>query len=150
MLAVIDFQWSQSQRSKAQPLQMEGRGEVPALSGLVSSRVIIARTTLPPNYRGYLLSYGVTVRSPSFDYSGNIAFSLLIGDTPYFSNETGQWTGERGSVASPLPIFLQFDGPKTLTFIATRLIDSAQADTVDFIATGLFIPLAQEQQLHCP
>jgi hypothetical protein len=150
MLAIIDFGWTQSQRSKAQPLQMEGRGEVPALANVAASRVVVARTKIPANYRGYLLSYGVTVRSPNFDYSGNIGFSLLIGDTPYFSNETGQWTLERGSVASPLPIFIQFDGPKFITFIATRLIDSAQPDTVDFSATGLFIPMQQEKSLNCP
>ncbi len=150
MLAIIDFGWTQSQRSKAQPLQMEGRGEVIALANLPTSRTVIARTTIPANYRGYLLSYGVSVRSPGFSYSGNLGFSLLIGDTPYFSNETGQWTLERGSVASPLPIFIQFDGPKTLTFIATRLIDSAQADTVDFSASGLFIPMSQEKSLNCP
>ncbi len=150
MLAIIDFGWTQSQRSKAQPFQMEGRGLVPALSGVLGSRVVVASTEVVGNYRGYLLSYGVTVRDPAYDYSGAIAFSLLVGDTPYFSNQTGQWTLERGSVANQTPIFIQFDGPKKVTFIATRLIDSPQPTYVDFSASGLFIPLSQEPSLHCP
>ncbi len=149
MMFSINPGWKPSQRAKAFPFIMEGRGEVPAAAG-IASRTVIAEATIEGNYRGYLLNYGVSVRTPGFDYSGNLGFSLLIGSTPYFSNRTGQWTAERGSVASPLPCFIQVEGRQKLTFSATRLINSAQPDTVDFICTGLFIPANQEPGVNCP
>ncbi len=146
----IDPGWSQSQRSKAMPFQMEGRGEVAAAIGLTTSTIVIARAEVPGTYRAYILGYGVTVRDPTYDYSGSLGFSLLIGQTPYFANDAGQWTGQRGSVENLIPVFIQTDGEKQIKFQARRLVASAQATVVDFLLVGLMIPIEQEKNTHCP
>ncbi len=146
----IDPGWSQSQRSKALPFQMEGRGEVAAAVGVAGSTMVIAETTVPGTYRAYILGYGVTVRDPTYDYSGSLGFSLLIGQTPYFANNAGQWTGQRGSVENLIPVFIQTDGEKLMRFQARRLVASAQATVVDFLLVGLMIPIEQEKRLNCP
>lgn len=139
--------WTFEQRKQANPFIMEGRGVVPAVAGPSTSTVIIAEASLQGNYRGVITNYGVTVRDPAFDYSGNIGFSLLLGETPFYTNQSGQWTNERGSVANPWETMISFDGPKNLRFIATRLITSPLPTTVDFCAFGLWFPMALDKTM---
>ena len=137
MLTTITIDMSANERAKCLPFVLEGRAEVGTALG---SKVNVASTVVPLGYVAYLLAYGVTVRDPTYDYSGSLQFAL----TPMMDNTNGNWTLQRGSVAAPIPTLIQFLPGNTVLFTATRLVASAIAQTVDFFGTGFMRPADSE------
>lgn len=137
MFLSINIDMSANERAKCLPFVLEGRGEVGAALG---SRSNVASTQVPLGYVAYLLAYGVTVRDPTYDYSGSLQFAL----SPLMDNTNGNWTLQRGSVASPIPTVIQFLPGNTVLFTATRVVASAIAQTVDFLGIGFMRPADSE------
>jgi hypothetical protein len=144
-------------RRNIRPLVVEGRGEVNALAKNQPNGVVVAKTNVLATYVGYILCYGVTVRTqpgqPEYDWSGSIGFNLAVAQGPVIDNISaaggnGFWTLQRGSVLQPIPTLIRVDGNQGIQFIAKRLVDAAQAQTVDFFASGIQIPEQGDCELH--
>lgn len=143
MYVSLDIDHAQAFYDNAMPIQWEGRGEVPILVG---AAIVIAQTKLPQTYDGVILSYGVTVRDPTYEYTGTLSFQILINGNPMLDNGTGPWTLQRGSVTAPIPTLIKVPMNAQLTFVATRLLVSALPQTVDFSAQGWMKPRDMKKQ----
>ena len=129
----------------AQPFLMEGRVEIGAA---IADWATVATTTLSSTAYGKLLSYGVTVRDPAYEYTGTLAFRLMLNGAPFITNtngtvtagQDGSWTLERGSVVNQLPTLIHLSDGSTIVFQARRVSVAALAQTVDFSACGWTAP----------
>lgn len=137
MFLTLDIGTTAYERGQCLPFVLEGRGEVAAAVG---SSTVVASTTVPGGYVAYLLAYGVTVRDPTYDYSGSLSFQL----SPMIDNTSGIWTLQRGSVAAPIPTLIQFLPNAQVQFSARRSVASALAQTVDFLGVGFMRPALAE------
>ena len=125
------------------PFLLEGRLTVPATVGTF---VNVVTNTLPAAYRAVIVGYGVSVRDPSYDWSGAISFRLLTNASPFGDNNTGSWTTQRGSVENLMPCYIETSIGAVVSFQAKRAIASASPVpyVVDFLATGIMIPVGAE------
>lgn len=149
MFQTVDLIIPAAWRRNIRPLVVEGRGEVLATVKAQPTPVVVASTKVLATYVGYILCYGVTVRTspgqPEYDWSGALGFNLAVAQGPVVDNisaagGTGFWTLQRGSVLHPIPTLIRVDGNQGIQFLCKRMVDAAQAQTVDFFASGIQIP----------
>lgn len=139
MFGVIPFLPKHVDPDRVLPLIVDGQG---TLAAPAASSVTVASTGLLSSYVGLILTMGVTVRSvPEYEYTGNIVFSLRINQSPFLDNNRGTWTAQRGSVATPVPVWIRVPLSGLITFTATRTdTPAAQPQTIAFLATGIMWP----------
>ena len=124
------------------PFILDGQASV----GIAASATVdIASTTLQPGYMAVILSLGVTVRVvPEYEYTGALIFSLNIDAAPFIDNNSGNWTAQRGSVASPMPTYIRTRPGSKVVFKTTRnSVAVALPQTVAFLATGIMFPVGK-------
>jgi len=148
MFLSLDISPATAIRSRIRPFLLEGRGSIPAATG---AAVIVCSTQVLPNYNAYILAYGVSVRdTPEYQYTGSLAFSLYVNGGPYLDNNSNaSWTLQRGTVDHPIPTLIQTQSGGIIQFLCQRVVATAQASTVDFIALGWQIPADVEPTKNC-
>ena len=122
------------------PFILDGQASVGIAA---SASTDIASTVLQPGYMAIILAIGVTVRVvPEYEYTGALIFSLNIDAAPFIDNNSGNWTAQRGSVASPMPTYIRTRAGSKVVFKATRnSVAVAQPQTIAVLATGIMFPV---------
>lgn len=118
------------------PLTINGRATV--TGAVLSTPFQAVQSKMQPGWFAVILGYGVTVRdtAPVYDWGGSLKFQLLIDGAPFLDNNSGVWTGQRGSCENPLPTFIQCPNGASITFNVFRAIAYATTSVVDFVAYG--------------
>ncbi len=142
MLAAIDLPGNQFFPT-AIPILWDGRAE---LAATLNATVTVATLQLQTTYIGLIFAFGITVRDPTYDYSGSIQFNLIVNNAPFMGSPIGPWTLQRGSVSSLIPTLIKLPMAALVSLTATRIVASALAQTIDFMATGLTLPRDSSKQ----
>lgn len=139
MFGVIPFLPRDIDPTQVLPFIMSGQGEVAAAA---SSDATIVTTSLLSSYVGVILALGVTVRAvPEYEYTGNLIFRLNINQAAMIDNNQGTWTAQRGSVLTPVPVYINLPLSARVTFVVSRSTTAAALpQTVAFLATGVMWP----------
>ncbi len=139
MVGTIHFLPPGYNPDKTLPFIGDGQGSLAAAQG---SLVVLMDTKLQSSFIGAILGMGTTVRSqPEYDYTGSIVFQLLINGSPFLDNNSGNWTTQRGSILHLMPTLIHLPLNARVTFVATRAVAAAQAQTIAFLSTGIMWPL---------
>ncbi len=140
MVGTIHFLPPGYNPDKTLPFIGDGQG---TLAAAVGSSVTLMDTRLQSSFIGAILGIGTTVRAvPEYDYTGSIVFQLLINASPFLDNNAGRWTTQRGTIFNLMPTLIHLPLNARVTFVATRAIAAAQAQTVAFLSTGIMWPFA--------
>jgi len=121
------------------PLTINGRATVPGAASSIPIQAV--QSKMQPGWFAVILGYGVTVRdqAPAYDWGGSLKFQLLINSSPYLDNNSGTWTGQRGSCDNPMPTFIQVPSGGIIAFNVFRDVAYATTSVVDFVAYGYMV-----------